>query len=79
MTSFHLLAHSGTCHYTYSNPPLTYFFSLCRMYSVRVVLLLYSFLALGLGTLDLPKEDEKIEEESGGIEIQVSLTEGRDV
>ena len=49
------------------------------MYSVRVVLLLYSFLALGLGTLDLPKEDKKIEEESGGIEIQVSLTKGRDV
>ena len=49
------------------------------MYSVRVVLLLYSFLALGLGTLDLPKEDEKIEEESGGIEIQVSLTEGRNI
>ena len=49
------------------------------MYSVRVVLLLYSFFALGLGTKDLPKEDEKMEEESGGIEIQVSLTKGRDV
>ena len=49
------------------------------MYSVRVVLLLYLFLAIGLGTLDLPKDDEKIENESGGIEIKVSLTKGRDV